>query len=49
VTVDENYILAKQCAVKPVIKTDTLTGGDFVTKTVNRSRQYCLQHCDKLK
>jgi hypothetical protein len=49
VTVDENYILTKQCVVKPVIMTDTLTGADFVTKTVNPSRQYGLQHCDKLK
>jgi hypothetical protein len=49
VTVDENYILAKQCAVKPSITTDMLTGAEVVTETVNFSCQYCLQHCDKIK
>lgn len=47
-TVVENDILLKQCAVKRVSTTDTLTGAEVVTETVNLSCQYCLQHCDKI-
>jgi hypothetical protein len=48
-TVDENYILPRQCAVKPVTMTDTLTEAEVVMATVNPSCQYFLQHCKKIK
>ena len=45
---DENYLLPKQRAVKAVIMKDTRTRAKGVTDTVNPSRRYFLQHCDKI-
>jgi hypothetical protein len=47
--VDENYMLQRQCAVKPVIMTDTVTGAKVITKTLTVSCQSFLQHCDTIK
>jgi hypothetical protein len=46
VTVDGNPTLQRQCAVKPVIKTDKLTGAK--ASPILSCKSF-LQYCDKIK